>query len=39
MKTGITRALAKTVDGPRARPGRWLLGVWSVGELLAGLQC
>jgi O-antigen ligase len=36
MKTSLTRALAQTVDGPSARPGRWLLGVWSVGELLAG---
>ena len=32
----ITRALAKTVGGPGARPGRWLLGIWSVGVLLGG---
>jgi hypothetical protein len=32
----ITRALGKIVDGPGARPGLWLLGVWSVGVLLGG---
>ena len=32
----ITCALANTVDGPGARSGRWLLGVWSVGVLLGG---
>lgn len=32
----ITRALANTVEGPGARSGRWLLGVWSVGVLLCG---
>ncbi len=33
----ITRVLAETVNGPGARPGRWLLGAWSVGVLLGGL--
>lgn len=33
----LSLALAAPTEGPGARPGRWLLGTWSVGVLLGGV--
>jgi len=33
----LTAALVRATEGPRARAGRWLLGIWSVGVLLGGV--
>jgi len=33
----LTSALGAATEGPGARPGRWLLGTWSLGVLLGGV--
>jgi Protein of unknown function (DUF998) len=33
----LTSALFPATQGPGARPGRWLVGTWSVGVLLGGM--
>ena len=37
VSLALTVALVRTTGGPGARPGRWFLGIWSVGAVLGGV--